>query len=148
MDEFYQMLNDLCVNHKCPDCNELMWTQYADGHVSETCLCCGFPENLNLLEPASYVTRYPVPEGPVPANIEVIDKPEKRPWELSHESKYYRISEQMKSRTYTIQDNVSESFIKLNTLFETLRTNTVVDQDNWIWVNGTMIRKGINERKS
>lgn len=88
MDKFYEMLNYyLPMDYKCPGCGEQMWMQYGDGHIWYDCLNCDY-EATDML--ASYVTDYPVPKEPTPNNIEVRDKPEKYPYQLEHETKYYR----------------------------------------------------------
>lgn len=68
MEEFYETLEWYIKDRNCPDCNEQLWQGYADGHMWDKCLKCGYPND--SLDPAGYIIDQPIPEGALPDHFE------------------------------------------------------------------------------
>lgn len=90
MESFHQMLDDRLGLRVCQGCKHRLWTGYSDGHIWEICLNTNCDYEEGSLDPAGYVMDQPVPDGPLPEQFESVDMPDKQPWQLPHETKYYR----------------------------------------------------------
>lgn len=96
MERFYQTLDEYLVNGNqlCSICGEDEWIRYTDGHIAWVCLKCPpltFEANSDkALMLASYVLDQPVPTGPIPNHIEMIEDPDLPSYYLLHERNYHR----------------------------------------------------------
>lgn len=87
--EFWRFLLERLPGYsrRCEKCRERMWLGYSDGHIWGICLNC--PPVFSL-DPAGYVTSYPVPTTPMPACIEAKRDETAQPFTLPHEQ-FYRL---------------------------------------------------------